>query len=339
MVRIVSYLPSKKQIVEKELEFFPESQQAGADSGIWYDVSEYDKVAIEEIGAKIGIDPLTVEDILEGRQRVKFEDYPTYVYSVCKGVTSSEKLPLDFAIEELSIVVMQNLIVSFHQKESSIISRVIKAVLNRNVGTGKNQPFVSLVLYMLYDFSVDTFFGVVSGMDTWLISTGGDIMDVDRMKASDLAGMKALMRFISKARRQMNDLRILLGQFRDTTSMLQRGSVKYVSPDLAVQFRDIYDHTFQLIETLDSYMLRTSDLRDLYFTLRAAFTDNVLKTLTVVATIFLPLSFLASFYGMNFTPGFFEPGSSTATGFYSLVTVMLAMSATLLILFRKKGWI
>lgn len=219
------------------------------------------------------------------------------------------------------------------------MTKVSRAMLNRQPGIGKNAHFTSTLIHLIYDFSVDTYYDCLSGIDSWLISTGGDVMDVDRMQASDLAGMKNIMRFISKARRQMNELRITMTQFRDVMAMLQRGSVKYIVTTMSAEFRDVYDHTFQLIETIDSYMLRSSDIRDLYFTLRAAFTDNVLKFLTVIATIFLPLTFLTGFYGMNFTNGFIQPGSNSTIGFYALVVAMIALPLFMAIYFHRRGWI
>lgn len=339
MVKIKFYSPAKKQVLEKSYETFPEIASLPISSGVWIDVVDYTKLDLDDIAGKIGLDPLTVEDIMEGGQRVKIDDYPEYVYAVCKNVSLVAQTGIDFSIEEISMVIRENLVISFHKSESTIATKVAKVVLNRQLGTAKGVPFSASLVHLIYDFSVDTYYDCLSGIDSWLISTGGDIMDVDRMKASDLAGMKNVMRFISKARRQMNELRIILTQFRDVTAMFQRGSVKFVSTGMMPQFRDVYDHTFQLIETIDSYMLRSSDLRDLYFTLRAAFTDNVLKFLTVVATIFLPLTFLTGFYGMNFTAGFIQPGSGNIIGFYSLVIVMLSVSLLLAMYFRRKGWL
>ncbi|HYY90476.1 MAG TPA: CorA family divalent cation transporter, partial [Candidatus Dormibacteraeota bacterium] len=104
-------------------------------------------------------------------------------------------------------------------------------------------------------------------------------------------------------------------------------------------FRDVYDHSFQLLETIDNDRDRTSDVRDLYISLHTASTDNTIKVLTLVATIFLPLSLLAGIYGTNFTPGFFQPGSGMPLGFYVFVFVMIDIAVGFVYFFKRAGWI
>ena len=142
-------------------------------------------------------------------------------------------------------------------------------------------------------------------MENWLVSVRVDLLDFNNITSKELNNLKNIMSFISRARSEMGNLRITLTQHRDVMSLAQNDAIKFLSPDLSSDFRDVYDHTFQMIEALDSYTLRAGDIRDLYFTLKSAFTDNILRLLTIVATIFLPLTFLTGFYGMNFTPGIF----------------------------------
>ena len=118
-----------------------------------------------------------------------------------------------------------------------------------------------------------------------------------------------------------------------------RGAIPYVADASLRSFRDVYDHSFQLLETIDNDRDRTSDVRDLYISLLTASTDNIIKLLTLVATIFLPLTLLAGIYGMNFTTGFFEPGSGDPWAFYALIAAMIALSLTLVYLFKRSGWI
>ena len=339
MVTIKGLKFTRGKVQERNYTELPDLAEIKDGTTMWIDVTDYDSAFLEELAGKIGIDPLTVEDIVLGEQRVKLEEYPEYIYTVSKGVFARDKIGLGYHIDELSAVIRNGLVVTFHPQESRVINSVMKSVTNRAATIRDASHFTATVLHSIYDFSVDSFYGVASNIESWLLTTGGNILDVDKLKPSDLSDMKSVMRQIARARGEINSLRIILSQHRDVVSMLQRGAVKNVSTDFMTQFRDVYDHTFQLIETLDAYMLRTNDLRDLYFTLRAAFTDNILKLLTIVATIFLPLSFLTGFYGMNFTSGFFEPGSDSLVGLYVLVGVMVLISLGLVVMFRRKGWI
>ncbi len=304
----------------------------------WVDMEGYDPETLKTIVQIFPLNPLTVEDLENVTDRIKIDEFPDYIYSVSKGVVAQGD-NFVFKRDEIYMVLSENNVITFHKEKSEIVNHCMNSMRNRMKSVSKNIPLNSLVLQSIYDFSVDSFFSVLSNIEQWISSMSGQATDFDSIKSSDIKGVRNLMFLIARARREMGELRIMLSQHRDVMALAERGTIKYISVDLMPAFRDVYDHTFQLIETLDSYMMRTSDLRDLYFTMRAAFTDNILRLLTIVATIFLPLTFLTGFYGMNFTEGFYEPGSATIYGFYTMVAVMLTIAGTLLIVFRKKGWV
>jgi len=144
---------------------------------------------------------------------------------------------------------------------------------------------------------------------------------------------------IGGVRKRLMVLRRSLTPTRDMLGMVMRGAVPFVADTSLRSFRDVYDHSFQLLETIDNDRDRTSDVRDLYISLHTASTDNTIKMLTLVATIFLPLSLLAGIYGTNFTSGFFEPGSGDPLGFYVLVLAMVVITFGLVYYFKRSGWI
>ncbi len=331
--------PTKKELQVQTFTDLENLQGLVSQKDLWIDFEEFESDNTKRIGEIFGIDPLTIEDILVGNQRIKIEDYQEYIFAVSKGVYVTMGTEFDYSQDEIFIILSQNSILTFHRKGSSIINNVTETLRNRIKKLKGTTVFTSLVMHLVYDFSVDSFYSALSNVENWLVSMRTEILDFDSLKASALSDVKSLMSHISRARREMSELRIMLTQHRDVMSLAERGTLKFVSVDLMSAFRDVYDHTFQLIETLDSYMLRTGDVRDLYFTLRSAFTDNILRLLTIVATIFLPLTFLTGFYGMNFTSGFFQPGSNNVYGFYGLVASMILIATVLLLLFRKRGWV
>ena len=305
----------------------------------WADIEEFDQEFLNYIEKRFSIDPLTVEDINSGKQRVKTEDYPGYTFLVSKNVIKAEGNNFSYDMEEIFLILMEKGILTLHMKPSTIVQHSMDSIGNRTKKIKKDKNFPSLVMHQIFDFSVDSFFSALSDMENWLVSVRVDLLDFDNITSKELNDLKNIMSFISKARSEMGNLRITLTQHRDVMSLAQNDAIKFLSPDLSPDFRDVYDHTFQMIEALDSYTLRAGDIRDLYFTLRSAFTDNILRLLTIVATIFLPLTFLTGFYGINFTQGFFEPGTSSIYGFYAMVVVMLLISVILLAMFRKRGWV
>src|SRR5260370_16395518 len=130
-------------------------------------------------------------------------------------------------------------------------------------------------------------------------------------------------------------LRRSLTPTRDMIGMIMRGAVPFVADSSLRSFRDVYDHSFKLTETIDNERDRTSEVGDLYISLHSASTDNTIKLLTLVATIFLPLTLLAGIYGMNFTAGFFQPGSGDPLGFYIMILAMVIISLRLVYSFKR----
>lgn len=334
-------VPVKKELNISFKDSVEDLGQIQTDQAAWIDFEGYDSDTLKSVGERFAINPLALEDISTGKQRIKIEDYQDYLFAVSKGVITVRDSEFEYATEEIFMLVFEKLILSFHRTKSTIIEHVMDSLKNRIRTMKRDIPFASLVTHTIFDFSVDSFYSSLSDIENWLVSMRSDVIDFVSLKASDLSDVKDLMSLISRARREMSDLRIMLSQHRDVMSLAERGTLQYLSTNMMSDFRDIYDHTFQLIETVDSYMLRTSDVRDLYFTLRSAFTDNILRLLTIVATIFLPLTFLTGFYGMNFTTGgiYFQPGANSLYGFLVMVAVMVMIAAILLLIFRKRGWV
>lgn len=330
---------SKKEFSSRKINSVDSLNGTETQKGQWLDFQDYTQEELKTVGTLFHIDPLTLEDIMVGKQRIKIEDYGDYLFAVSKGVHTIEGQEFESRVDEVFMVLTPDNILTFHTRNSKIVNNVSETLRNRAKTLKTDSIFTSLVTHLIYDFSVDSFYSALSDIENWLSSIRTEVMDFDSLKASALADVKGLMSHISKARREMSELRIMLSQHRDVMSLAERGTLKFLSVNMMSAFRDIYDHTFQLIETVDSYIMRTGDVRDLYFTLRSAFTDNILRLLTIVATIFLPLTFLTGFYGMNFTAGFYQPASGSVYGFYILVSSMFLIAGVLLLFFRKRGWL
>ena len=333
------FTPKDSTLSESDIDDFSEAYPPENAEFKWFDVDDPKEDDLKLLGKNFSLHNLTVEDISSGKQRVKVDEYEEYVFAVCKGVYVVKDQDFEYAIDEVFIILSKNYLITIHSKDSMIMNHSVEAIKNQVTSYGNRKPLGTLVLHMLFDFAVDSFYSSLTSVENWLVSFREDLIDIDSLKSKDLSQVRKLMFFIAKARKELSDFRIVLSQHRDVMSLAERGTLKFVSLDYMLAFRDVYDHTFQLIETVDSYIMRTNDVRDLYFTLRAAFTDNIIRLLTIVATIFLPLTFLTGFYGMNFTQGFYEPGSGSPYGFYSMVAIMLSLIAVLLIVFKKKGWI
>ena len=160
-----------------------------------------------------------------------------------------------------------------------------------------------------------------------------------KTRVKRMENIVAIITTIEGVRKRLMTPRRSLTPTLDMLGVVMRGAVPFVVDANLRSFRDVYDHSFQLLETIDNDRDRTSDVLDLYISLHSASTDNTIKVLTLVATIFLPLTLLAGIYGMNFSPGFFQPGSSDPVGFYVMILAMFVISLGLIYLFKRSGWI
>lgn len=338
-MHITLSIPAKKELTVSSFSDIQSLDSLSRDGTFWVDIEDYSVEDLRALGETFSLNPLTMEDVSIGNQRIKVEDYQDYTFAVSKGVASIPSKRFESAEDEIFIVIRERSVLTFHLRKSVIVSHVLEALKNRIKNLKKESTFASMVMYLVFDFSVDSFYTSLGEVENWLSSVGEEVTAVASLKTKTVAGVGKLMSLITGARRNMGEMRVKLTQLRDAMSLAQRGTLKYVSLDMMPDFRDVFDHTFQLIETVDSYISRTGDVRDMYFTLRAAFTDNILRLLTVVATVFLPLTFITGFYGMNFTAGFIQPGSSLEIGFYSLMAAMIVIASTMLLVFKKKGWV
>ena len=182
-----------------------------------------------------------------------------------------------------------------------------------------------------------------SSRKNWIINRPEEIdqkaTTTFKTRVKRMENIVAIITTIEGVRKRLMTPRRSLTPTLDMLGVVMRGAVPFVVDANLRSFRDVYDHSFQLLETIDNDRDRTSDVRDLYISLHSASTDNTIKVLTLVATIFLPLTLLAGIYGMNFSPGFFQPGSSDPVGFYVMILAMFVISLGLIYLFKRSGWI
>ena len=196
-----------------------------------------------------------------------------------------------------------------------------------------------LLFYVFLDFAIDAFYPTLDSTEDEIEDLEKQALDIFKTRKNRLRNINQVMTMMGGLRSELMTFRKELSPMRDMLGLIMRGSVPFIQDSSLRNFRDIYDHTFQLIETIDADRDRTSDVRDLYISLLAASTDNIMKLLTIVATVLLPLELLAGIYGMNFTAGFFEPGSGVWYGFYILVIGMAVIAVGLTYMFRRAGWI
>ena len=313
---------------------FPERIKEG--EMLWVDVESPTEKELADLGRRFSLDSYALEDVAHRHQRPKLEDCGGNVFGV---VHVPARVSHRVDVSELFVFFSKEWLITVHSGDPGLIHAVESRVRTRGLAPLSANPTPDLLFYIFLDFAVDAYYPLLDEIEDQLEALDKQAISAFKTRAKRVENVVTISSAVGGVRKSLMTLRRSLTPTRDMLGTVMRGAVPYVADSSLRNFRDIYDHSFQLLETIDNDRDRTGDVRDLYISLQTASTDNIIKLLTIVATIFLPLTLLAGIYGTNFTAGFFEPGSGSALGFYSLIVAMLAIAALLLLSFRRSGWL
>ncbi len=324
---------SKITVIRYEENFFEKKEVSSAAdvSGekdkpgkLWIDIVGLQDVALlENIGNLFGLHPLILEDILNTDQRPKIEDLTDYLYIVLRNFHNHENDTLHS--EQVSIVLGKNFILSFQEKESALFEPVRERLAGDK---GKiRKTGCDYLVHALIDNVVDNYFILLEDMEERIEKLEDDLI---RQTAP------AKLQSIHILKRELIFLRKSLWPLRETISSLQRSDSPLIDEPNALYFKDIFDHIIAIIDTVDTFRDMLSGMLDIYLSSASMKLNEVMKVLTIIATIFMPLTFLAGVYGMNFK---YMPELEWPWGYFAVLAVMLTVALLMLRFFRKKKWI
>jgi magnesium transporter len=294
----------------------------------WIDVRGLgDAEVIAELGASFGLHRLAVEDVVNVDQRAKVEEFDRHLFVVGRMAS----LPDPAATEQLSLFCGASFVLTFQEREGDCLEGVRQRIRS---GTGKIRKAGSDYLaYALLDAIIDSYFPVVEHLGMELEALEDEV--VERPAKETVAS-------IQEIKAALVTLKRTVWPHRDLVDDLLRGESDLVNEDTLVYFRDCRDHAAQIMDLVESYRETCSDLVTLYMSSASNRMNEVMKVLTVIATIFIPLSFIAGLYGMNFNPErspFNMPELNWFLGYPFALVVMLMVAAAFLIYLRRKGWL
>ncbi len=276
------------------------------------------------LGECYGFHPLVLEDILNTDQRPKMEDYDSYLYVVVK-VLSKEQDDIDATmIEQFSMIIGPNYVISFQEKETDLFATLVERI---RTGKGRIRKMgADYLAYALLDMIVDRYFVILENLGERLESLEEDLVTHPDAKT---------LQEIHRLKREMIFLRRSVWPLREVISALQRADSSLITSHTHVYLRDVYDHTIQVIETIETYRDILSGMLDIYLSSISNRLNAVMKVLTVIATIFMPLTFIAGVYGMNFR---YMPELEWHYGYPAILLGMLSVALAMLVFFKKRKW-
>jgi magnesium transporter len=323
-IRIIDY--DETQLEEQELETveecFPFKDKPTVS---WINIDGLHDVAlIEKIGKQFGLHPLILEDIVNTGQRPKLEDFEDHIFIVLKMLYyNKDKNELE--AEQVSLIFGENFVISFQERVGDIFDP-IRERIRQNKGRVRKAA-ADYLAYALIDSIVDNYFVVLEQM-------GERIEDTEQELAANptLETLQTIRAF----KKEMVFLRKSIWPLREVASALERGESSLINESTGIYLRDVYDHTIQIIDTVESYRDMLSGMLDVYLSSISNKMNEVMKVLTIFAAIFIPLTFIAGIYGMNFA---FMPELGWRWGYFGALLVMAIVAAVMIVYFKRKRWL
>jgi len=290
----------------------------------------HDVEKIEKLGEHFRLHPLTLEDIANTGHRPKIESSDDYVFTVLKMLYIDSKTD-EFISEQVSLVFGKNYVISFQEKQGD----VFKAVRERIRKTVPRVRFMGTdyLAYALIDAVVDNYFLILEYI-------GEQIEELEDKIVKNPAPEN--LEALHDLKREMIHIRKSIWPLREVIGGLERMESELFHDYTRIYIRDLYEHTIQVIDTVETYRDMISGLMDIYLSSISNKMNQVMKVLTIIATIFIPLSFLAGVYGMNFDTSispFNLPELGFRYGYIAFWIVVLIVGLGLVIFFRKKRWL
>jgi magnesium transporter len=284
----------------------------------------HDVDIIEKLGNRFGLHPLVLEDIMHADQRPKMEDFDSYIYLVLKMFRYDET-ESEIKAEQISIVLGEGYVISFQEMQGDTFDPVRERLRNSK-GRIRSKK-ADYLAYALLDSIVDNYFIILDKI-------AESIEEIEEELVSDPDA--STLQKIHTLKKEMIYLRKSIWPLRDLVNNLERTESQLIDDSTSVFLRDVYDHAIRVADMIETYRDVLSGMMDVYLSSISNKMNEVMKTLTIIATIFIPLTFIAGIYGMNFEN---MPELGWKWGYSLAWIIMLSMSAVMIVYFRKKKWL
>jgi magnesium transporter len=291
----------------------------------WINIDGIHQVEIiEELGKSFGVHPLLLEDIMHTEQRPKLEDYGDYVFIVLKMLHYNEKKN-EIDSEQVSLILGPHFVISFKESQSDAFDPIRERLRNqkgrvRKMGT-------DYLAYTLIDAIVDNYFVILEKLGEQVEGLEEELVTKPTSKT---------LQAIHTLKKEMIFLRKSVWPLREVVSGMERGESPLIHEATGIYLRDVYDHTIQVIDTIETFRDMISGMLDIYLSSISNAMNAVMKVLTIIATIFIPLTFIAGIYGMNFK---YMPELEWRWGYFIVWAIMIVIGFAMVLYFKRKKWL
>jgi len=295
------------------------------DTVTWVIIDGLKEVSIiDAIGQHFDIHALVLEDILNTHQRPKYEEFDSYLYLVIKALALGEnKLSVDY--EQVSLLLMKNLVFTFKEKPDALFDPILERLNNEKSNLRKWGS--DYLLYVIMDAVVDEYFVLQDAFDEFIETVEEELLSNPSTH---------ILTVIQKIKRELIFLRRILSPMRELLKNLQHCESELLDERTLRYFGDVYDHCIRITESMESYRDLITGMLDIYLSSVSNKMNETMKVLTVFASIFIPLTFIAGVYGMNFDS---MPELHWQYSYPAMWVIFIVITVFLLRYFKKKNWL
>jgi magnesium transporter len=299
--------------------------QYRSDSGItWINVNGFrESAAISRLAEVYKIHPLTIEDVLNTERRPKVEEFDDYLFITLKEISNPVDSP--FVFDQISLVLTKNTVITFQETAGDSFDGIRRRILH-NLGRVRKQG-ADYLAYSLLDSVVDRYFLVLDTLGTALEDFEGRAVD-DKDKA--------FITDLQQTKQRLHHARRAIWPLRESLSLLIRTESAFIKDELSPFLKDLQDNVIQASETVESYREAISGIMEVHLSAASNRLNKVMKVLTIISTIFIPLTFIVGVYGMNFTH---MPELASPYGYPIVWGIMILIALGMIAFFKKRNWL
>jgi magnesium transporter len=294
----------------------------------WLRVVGHDPSVIERLGSSFGIHPLALEDMLHVGQRPKAEEYPDTLFIVLQVLRGGDGDDIDE--EQVAVVLLKDLVITVEERDNSLFAPIDARL--REGGSRIRLRGADYLAYAVIDTIVDYLFPLLDHFSMRLEEVEDELLEEPSRER---------LQHLQTLKRSLLRLRRAVWPTREMTGALMRTQSSLIAAENHVFLRDVYDHTVQVLDIVETFRDLSTSLMELYLSAVSNRMNEVMKVLTIIATVFIPLTFIAGLYGMNFSPEvspFNMPELHWRFGYLYALSLMALAAVLMAIFFKRRGW-